>query len=446
MRPAILLVLTLAFLTVAAPWAAAETMVAAERGALLRAIAEANSGDVLILEPGRHDGPVLLDRPVTIEGFGRAEIDGGGLGSVITIAGDEITVRGLTIIGSGSSHETIDSGIQLKRGVTGALIENNRILGNLYGVDVHGAVGTVVRGNTIIGREDHRMNDRGNGVYVWNAPGTLIAENDISLGRDGIFVNTSNDGVFRDNLFRQLRFAVHYMYANNSEVSGNVSIGNHLGYALMFSNRIKVHDNISLSDNSYGLMLNYANNVEMRGNLVRSAVEKCLFIYNAHKNTIADNRFEDCGIGIHFTAGSERNLISGNSFLNNRNQVKYVGTRMIEWSDEGRGNYWSDHPAFDLDGNGIADSAFHPNDMMDHILWSQPAAKLLLGSPAVQLVRWSQAAFPAILPGGVVDSHPLMQAQSFELPDRFAAMETLAQATWLTERTDDDDIDLEQGH
>ena len=446
-RPASLLAFAAFILTVTASWAMArETVVPADSGALVAAVSEADPGDVLILEPGRHDGPVLLDRPVTIDGQGGAEIDGHGEGSVITVTGDDVTIRGLTIVGSGSSHLTIDSGIQLARGATRTLIEGNTLLGNLYGVDIHGAVDTTLRGNTIVGRDDHRMNDRGNGVYVWNAPGTLVEANDISLGRDGIFVNSSNRGTFRNNLFRHLRFAVHYMYANSSEVSGNVSIGNHLGFALMFSNRITVHDNISLSDHSYGLMLNYANNVDMRGNLVRSAAEKCLFIYNAHKNAIEDNRFEDCGIGIHFTAGSERNLFSGNAFVANRNQVKYVGTRMVEWSDQGLGNYWSDHPAFDLDGDGIADSAFHPNDMMDHILWSQPAAKLLLGSPAVQIVRWSQAAFPAMLPGGVVDSHPLMRPMSIELPQEYAAMEAVARSTWLLERTDNENIDLESGH
>jgi nitrous oxidase accessory protein len=27
----------------------------------------------------------------------------------------------------------------------------------------------------------------------------------------------------------------------------------------------------------------------------------------------------------------------------------------------------------------------------------------------VQVIRWAQAQFPALLPGGVVDSHPLMK-------------------------------------
>ena len=65
---------------------------------------------------------------------------------------------------------------------------------------------------------------------------------------------------------------------------------------------------------------------------------------------------------------------------------------------------------------GVADTVYRPNDSMDHVLWTQPAAKLLLGSPAVQLVRWSQAAFPALLPGGVIDSAPMMRPVEIALP------------------------------
>ncbi|ODU56889.1 MAG: hypothetical protein ABS99_05430 [Acetobacteraceae bacterium SCN 69-10] len=109
------------------------------------------------------------------------------------------------------------------------------------------------------------------------------------------------------------------------------------------------------------------------------------------------------------TAGSERNTIGDNAFIGNQNQVKYVGTRNVEWSAAGRGNYWSDNPAFDLNGDGIADTAYRPNDIVDQVVWRYPAAKLLLNSPAVQLVRWAQAEFPNLHPGGVVDSAPLMR-------------------------------------
>lgn len=436
MRYPVLMILVLMFLPL--QLFAATRSVPATDGALLSAIAGAIPGDVLLLQPGHHQGPVLLDKPITIDGGNLATIDGNEAGSVITITGSDITVRGLEIIGSGSSHETIDSGIQLRREAARILIENNHIIGNLYGIDIHGAKNATVRANTIVGRRDHRMNSRGNGIYVWNAPGTLVEDNDIRYGRDGIFVNTSNRGIFRDNLMRDLRFAVHYMYAHDSEISGNVSVGNHLGFALMYSNRITVQNNMSLADRDQGLMLNYTNNADLVGNLVRATGGKCLFIYNAHRNLIGDNRFEGCAIGIHFTAGSEKNALTGNSFVSNQTQVKYVGTRDVEWSFDGRGNFWSDHPAFDLDGNGIADSRFRPNDLMDHILWSQPAAGMLLGSPAVQLIRWSQAHFPATLPGGVIDSFPLMEPIEVPVPETIASLEKTARANpvWLRERTE----------
>jgi nitrous oxidase accessory protein len=140
----------------------------------------------------------------------------------------------------------------------------------------------------------------------------------------------------------------------------------------------------------------------------RIGPEKCLFIFNSNKSVIEDNRFEGCAIGIHFTAGAEGNAVAGNAFVGNRTQVKYVGTRHLDWSAEGRGNYWSDNPAFDLDGDGVADAAYRPNDVVDRVMWTAPQARLLTTSPAVQVIRWAQSRFPATLPGGVVDSAPLM--------------------------------------
>lgn len=392
---------------------AAELAVAARPGALAAALAVAQAGDVLRLAPGRHDGPIVLDRSVTLDGGGDAEIAGSGIGSVVTVAAPAVTVSGLVITGSGLSHDTIDAGVKLLQSARGAVVRNNRILDNLVGVDVRGAPDAIVAGNLIEGRRDLRVNERGNGIYVWNAPNLLAEDNTIRYGRDGIFVNTSHGDTFRGNTFEEVRFAVHYMYGNDGVVSGNVSIGNDVGYALMFSNRLMITGNLSVDDAQHGLMLNYANSATIAGNRVRGG-EKCLFFYNANKNTVRDNRFEDCQIGVHFTAGSERNAFSGNAFIGNRTQVKYVGTRHLDWSTEGRGNYWSDHAAFDTNGDGIAEAAYRPNDMVDQILWTQPSAKLLLGSPAVQLLRFTQSQFPALLPGGVVDSAPLMHAPDLD--------------------------------
>jgi nitrous oxidase accessory protein len=323
-------------------------------------------------------------------------------------------------------------------------LEDNHIEGNLFGMYLHGARDALARHNVIVGLRQARSSEAGNGVTVWNAPGAKVIDNDFRFGRDGIFAITSRNNQFSGNRFRDLRFAVHYMYADDGEIANNVSTGNIIGYAFMFSNRLVVRDNVSDHDRDRGILFNGTNYTEISGNTVvgglqpaerwatsdnrgaeegipqseagpstlaragRIGPEKCVFIYNTNKNRFQDNWFEGCEVGVHFTAGSEGNDITGNAFVNNASQVKYVGTRHLDWSKDGRGNYWSGNPAFDLNGDGIADTAYRPNDLIDRVLWTAPAAKVLINSPAVQVIRWAQAQFPALLPGGVVDSHPLM--------------------------------------
>lgn len=436
----------LAALLFALPVAAAEITVAPRPGALQNAIAGASPGDVLVLAAGTHQGPAVIDRSLTLAGRDGAVIDGQGLGTVLTITAPDVTISGLVVTGSGTNGQDLDAGIKVLKGADRAVIRSNRVLGNLHGIDLHGGRDAKVLDNVIEGTRNPKMNDRGNGIYVWNSPGAVVENNSIRFGRDGIFANASRKDSFRNNSFRDLRFAVHFMYTNDTQIAGNVSIGNHLGYAIMFSDRVELRDNLSLGDRSHGVMLNFANGGEVSGNLVSGGPEKCLFIYNAHKNLIYDNRFQNCEIGIHFTAGSEKNVLTGNAFIGNREQVKYVGTRHVEWSFEGRGNFWSDHPAFDLDGDGLADGVFRPNDLMDHILWSQPAAALLIGSPAVQLVRWSQSSFPAILPGGVTDSHPLMQPLTIPVPADIAAKAAEVAGRWTKGIQDDIDLDDLSSH
>ncbi len=406
-------------LSLSAQAVAKEVLVEPGGSSLAEAIAAASPGDRLRLLPGDHRGGVVVGTSLALQGEAGARVVGSGKGHVLVLDAPDIKVSGLTITGSGLKLETEDSGIFATKKALGARIEGNRLEDNLIGVYLKGAKDAVVKDNHIVGRRDLRVNERGNGVHIWNAPGAMVEGNDIRYGRDGIFVTTSKRNVFRDNVMRDLRFAIHYMYTNRSEVTGNRSFGNHVGFALMYSRGLTVQGNLSEADRDHGLLLNYANGADIAGNRVTGGAdgkgpEKCVFIYNANKNRIRGNHFEGCDIGIHFTAGSERNAFSGNAFIGNRTQVKYVGTRQLEWSNEEAGNYWSDHAAFDLDGDGVADSPYHPNDLVDQVVWRHPLALMLLNSPATQALRWSQSAFPGLRPGGVTDSFPLMRPKGLE--------------------------------
>ncbi|MBS0640286.1 MAG: nitrous oxide reductase family maturation protein NosD, partial [Proteobacteria bacterium] len=341
------------------------------------------------------------------EGQPGAVIDGGGQGRTIWVRAPGVTLRRLTIRHSGLDLPAMDAAVFLDKAAARSNVQANVFQDNLIAVYVWGPRDVVVARNEIHGLTTLRRSERGSAITMWNTPGTRIQDNSVVSGRDGVFSVSSRDNIIRGNRFRDVRFAVHFMYTNNSEVSDNVSLHNDVGYVMMYSDSLRLTGNVSRGDRDHGLLFNFVNKSTIADNVVQGG-EKCVFIYNANVNRFDGNWFEGCDIGIHFTAGSERNMISGNGFVANRTQVMYVGTRSLDWAVNGRGNYWSDNAAFDLNGDGIADEAYRPNDVIDQVLWRAPAAKLLLNSPAVQVVRWAQKQFPAIHPGGVIDSAPLM--------------------------------------
>ncbi len=387
---------------------AADVRVAPGPSSLIDAVARAQPGERLILLPGIHSGTVTLEKPVVLDGEPGAIVDAGGSGTAIKILSPGVSVRGLTVRGSGTSGEAFDSGIYIEEGADGVTIENNTLEGNLFGIVLHGCKSAVIRNNRIANRADIWLNDRGNGIHIWNNTGSVIEGNTVTSGRDGIYIEISHDNVIRGNRFEGLRFAVHYMYANNNEVTDNLSIRNHVGFALMYSKNLKVFRNVSVSDLQHGLMLHTTHKSEAADNFIYGTGEKCLFIYTSANNEIHANRFEQCGVGVHFTGGSENNKFYANSFVANEFQVKYTGLKTYEWSLNGLGNFWSDNPAFDLDGDGVADAAYRPNTLVDWVLWRYPLSKLLVSSPAFQTLRFMQEQLPTLYPGGAIDSFPLM--------------------------------------
>jgi nitrous oxidase accessory protein len=370
-------------------------------------ISNATNGDVFILKSGTYNGNLVINKEITLKGL-NANIVGTGKGSVITINASNVTLDGLTISNSGIDLSSQDSAIFINKTSKNALIQNNKLFNNLIGIYLWGSTQSNVKNNKIVGLKDLRENERGNGIQLWNSPGSKISFNQISYGRDGIFSTTSNNNTFNNNIFKNLRYSIHYMYTNNSTITNNISIDNDIGYALMSSSGLKVTNNISINDKEHGLFANFLNDSKINGNVVLSGKNKCLFVYNSNFNTFNNNYFEQCQIGVNWTAGSNDNKFYGNAFIGNKKQVKYISTKNIEWSYNKKGNFWSDHNSYDFNNDNIADSVYKPNDITDKILWNYPNAVILLNSPVMQLLKFSSKHFPSLLPGGIVDSYPLM--------------------------------------
>lgn len=413
----LLLLLFVAAVTAAEP-------VEVSPGALDQAITEASEGDVLMLEPGVHHGPFEIHASITLKGTRDAILDGGGEGTVLSLYEPDIRVRGLTLRNSGANLTDHDAAVLVAGEAAGSRIEDNRIHARGFGIWLDGTRDVRVQANQITGDAGIRSQDRGNGIHLFNVSGAQIINNRVCQTRDGIYIDVSNGNRLEGNELCDQRYGIHYMYSHDNEIVGNRTHGNRTGFALMQSRGLEVRENRSENDQGYGFLMNYlthsrilnnraigvrASTSSGSGTAIQGGEGKGMFVYNAHQNKIRGNLVAQSDIGIHLTAGSENNELYGNAFISNRTQVMYVANREQEWSRDGRGNYWSDYMGWDMAGDGIGDTPYQPNDAIDRVLWKYPSARVLINSPAVQLLRWVQRAFPVLRPSGVTDSAPLMR-------------------------------------
>jgi nitrous oxidase accessory protein len=387
-------------------------------------IAAAAPGAVITVPAGVHHTHLRITKPLTLLGAKGAILDGDGQGDVVRIAAPHVTVKNLTIRNSGTDLTVMSAGIFIEKTGADASVIRNRLDHILFGVYLNGPKGTRIVGNHIRGITSLRRSDRGDGVHLWNDTGVLVKGNDIARTRDGIYSYISPGSRIIGNRLHDVRYGIHYMYSYDNVVAGNVSFDNLAGYALMQSKNLKIRNNISRGDRDYGILLNYVIYSEFSGNRISGvhgevtpdgaampgAEGKGIFVYNSEYDRFHHNMVADCPIGIHVTAGSDHDVFFANSFMHNRVQVKYVQNMQEEWSWHGIGNYWSDYLGWDMNGDGVGDVPYRPNDGVDVLLWDYPDAALLMNSPAILALRYVQRAFPVFAAPNVADSHPLMKS------------------------------------
>lgn len=391
-------------------------------------LAAANS--VIELEPGNYSGPLVINQTLTIRGQPGVIIDGQKAGSVLFINAPGVVIDNIEIKNDRGDVGAMDAAIFLDRNATGSQIINNRIHARGFGIWVDSTEQVLLKNNHISGDPTIRSQDRGNGIHLFNVSHTQVINNRIWQVRDGIYIDVSNFNRLEGNEIFDLRYGIHYMFSHSNEVVANRTSRTRAGFALMASKFLEIRDNLAVDDENYGFLLNDITYSVIENNraiairhgttpgtahFITGAEGKAMFIYNSQFNEIRTNLLANTDIGIHMTAGSEGNRISGNSIVNNRSQVMYVASRPQQWSEDGHGNYWSDYVGWDLSGNGIGDVPHEPNDAVDRLVWTYPMVRLLMNSPAVQLLRWVQREFPVLRPAGVRDDAPLMRpAHSLE--------------------------------
>jgi len=403
MKPLALLLCGLLY----ASFANARELVVHAGDSLEDAIAQASSGDIVIVERGHYPAHLVITKPLTLKGINRPTLDGELTGDVIRIKSQNVSVEGFIVRNSGANLTAQNAGIYVEPGSHNVTIRNNVVNYTLFGLWIEKANNVEVSGNNITGMRDLASPQRGNGIQLYNCRGAKIIDNEISFTRDGIYVDVSDHALFRGNRLHHVRYGTHYMNSNDNVWENNETYLNRGGLALMEVRNQIVRNNKAWGNSDHGIMLRTIQDSLIENNIV-SGNGRGFFIYDAEYNTLRGNQVIANRVGVHLWAGSIHNQVEGNDLIANHEQIKYVATHDETWGAK-QGNYWSNYVGWDRNGDGIGDVPYEANDVVDQLTWKYPAAKLLLNSPAVQTLRLVARQFPLLRATSVVDPHPHMR-------------------------------------
>lgn len=360
----------------------------------------APAGSTLRPKPGKYAGPVHLTKPLNIEGDGKVTIDGGNKSTVFVIETSGARVRGLHLMGSGSSHDTDDACLNVRGHQN--LIENIIIDDCLFGIDLKQSNNNIVRSNRIRSKPAD-LGVRGDGIRLWYSMNNRIERNQVVDSRDMV-VWYSNGNTFYGNYGARSRYSIHFMFSHNNVVDSNRFYDNAVGIYLMYNeNTIIRHNVISHATGSTGMGIGFkeASGALLEGN----EIIYCALGLSADlspfqpdsKIILKNNRIAYNGIAIAFNSDLAGYEVTGNSFEGNISNLS-VGGAGSGQRNVWQGNYWDDYEGFDRNGDGLGDTSYDLYAYADRVWMEIPQARFFKVAPALEVLDFLERLAPFSTP------------------------------------------------
>jgi len=347
-------------------------------------------------EPGIYAGPVVIDKPLTLDGQDKVTIDAGGKGSVIYLDTDSASIRNLHLTNSGESHNDIDAGIQVRGNFN--IIKDNTIDNCLFGVDLQQSNNNILRRNRISSKP-FDLGVRGDAIRLWYSFNNKVTDNVITGSRDMV-VWYSKDNLIARNTASGGRYALHFMYSKANNVEDNHYTDNSVGIFLMYSDDVVVRNNTisrAVGATGMGIGSKESSGLVIEDNrLLNNATGIYLDVSPYQPDTtnrITNNLIAYNGIGLQFHNDWTGNIIEGNRFHDNLTQVVVRGgggAVRNQW----HGNYWDDYTGFDRDGDGIGDTPYESYAYADRLWMDVSLAQFFMGSPMLEVLDFLERLAP----------------------------------------------------
>ena len=372
----------------------------------------AKKGDTITPPAGIYSGPVVIDKPLVIDGKNGVTIDAGGKGTVILLDTDGATLKNLHLTHSGESANDIDAGVQVRGNYN--VIKDNIIDNCLFGVDLQQSSNNVVKRNTISSLDRFGLGQKGDSVRLWYSFKNKIIDNVTFNVRDMV-VWYSADNEIVGNTGRNSRYSLHFMYSRYNLVKDNQYYNNTVGIFLMYSDGIKIINNViayASGPTGIGIGFKETSDLVINNNQIIYCASGLYIDVSPFQpdttNQFSGNLIAYNGIGIRFLNDWHSNIFKHNEFAGNLTQIVVSGGKTAN-RNVWEGNYWSDYEGFDRNHNGEGDTPYELYAYADQLWRDAPNAQFFKGSPVLETLDFLERLAPFSKPDLLVrDKKPLM--------------------------------------
>lgn len=321
------------------------------------AINNATDGDTIRVNNGVYHERLNVNKSVTVYGMNpdTTIIEGNGLGNVVSITAPGVDLHGFTIT----------------NGSTGLYVYNT-------------SSDNVIYWNKILSNTNE-------GIYIYFSTGNTFSHNDMTANGEDFRVR---GGALRDFLqtvdeYNTVDGKTMYYWVNETDRTiplnagyvalvncKNITVENlHIGFWAAWSTNITARN---LDLNGDRILFRYTNDSRIENVMMRYGSTDIELQDSAH-NAVYNNTLLSCSLGINlgsanfnvFCDNTFRNTLCGIGLMNSTGNIFYhnnfiditngdvvptsdsVGNH---WDNGAEGNYWSDKPGNDANGDGINDA------------------------------------------------------------------------------------------
>ncbi|MEO8622747.1 MAG: nitrous oxide reductase family maturation protein NosD [bacterium] len=366
------------------------------------------SGGRVVVMPGTyHEQALVVDKPVELVGRDLPLLEGDGEHVIITVAADDVTVRGLRLAHVNTSYVEDRAALRVQN-ARNCRILDNQVTDAFFGVYLANVTGCRIERNLLRARHATETSS-GNGIHLWSSRDVVISDNNVQGFRDGVYFEFVHGTTVSRNVSEgNLRYGLHFMYSDDCRYVENTFRRNGSGVAVMYTHRVQMignHFENNWGAAAYGLLLKEISDARLERNVFYRNTTG--LVADGANRIVADrNDFIENGWAVKLDASTVDGSMTRNNFISNTFDM---ASNSRDPSTKLSGNFWDAYRGHDIDHDGVGDVPFRPVRLFSMIVERHEPALLLLRSGFVELLDAAERVLPALTPTSLADERPAMR-------------------------------------